>query len=82
MHRGLGITEEPRLRFVSLYMKALAESDLPEDAPFRETVASHVEFGTRVAMQNSNARSDDELHPLREEPHWTWPGDESNEGSA
>jgi hemoglobin len=24
-------------------------------------------------MQNSNATTDDELHPLREVPHWTWP---------
>jgi hemoglobin len=35
-----------------------------------------VEFGTGVAMQNSNARTDKELHPLREVPRWTWAGDE------
>jgi hemoglobin len=27
-------------------------------------------------MQNSHAGSDDELHPLREVPRWTWAGDE------
>ena len=37
----------------------------------------HIEFGTQVAMQNSNAGTDDELHPLREVPHWTWPGDDA-----
>ena len=26
-------------------------------------------------MQNSNAATDDELHPLREVPLWTWEGD-------
>jgi len=26
-------------------------------------------------MQNSNATTDDELHPLREVPRWTWEGD-------
>jgi hemoglobin len=26
-------------------------------------------------MRNSNATTDDELHPLREVPRWTWPGD-------
>jgi hypothetical protein len=36
----------------------------------------HVEFGSKVAMQNSHAESDDELHPLREVPRWTWAGDE------
>jgi hemoglobin len=32
----------------------------------------HIEFGTHVATQNSNAATDDELHPLREVPLWTW----------
>jgi hemoglobin len=34
-----------------------------------------VEFGTKVAMQNSHATTDAELHPLREVPRWTWSGD-------
>jgi hemoglobin len=38
-------------------------------------VREHVEFGTQVAMQNSNATTDEELHPLREVPRWTWPGE-------
>lgn len=73
VHRHLGIREEQRQRFVELYMAALDEADLPDDRPFREAVRSHVEFGSRVAMQNSNAHSDAELHPLREVPHWQWP---------
>jgi hemoglobin len=36
----------------------------------------HVEFGSRVAMQNSHAGTDEQLHPLREVPRWTWAGDE------
>jgi hemoglobin len=50
---------------------------MPADAPFRKAVMEHIEFGTQVAMQNSNARTDDELHPLRELPHWTWSGDDA-----
>ena len=42
----------------------------------REAVREHVEFGSRVATQNSHAATDDELHPLREVPRWTWAGDE------
>jgi hemoglobin len=38
-------------------------------------VRSHLEFGSQVAVQNSNATNDDELHPLRELPRWTWDGD-------
>jgi hypothetical protein len=30
-------------------------------------------LGSRVAMQNSNATSDAELHPQREVPIWDWP---------
>ena len=76
VHRGLEITEEQRLRFVELYAAALDAARLPDDAPFREAVLEHVEFGTQVAKQNSNARTDEELHPLREVPRWTWAGDD------
>jgi hemoglobin len=75
VHRHHKITEEQRLRFVELYMEALDAVGMPDDEPFRAAVREHVEFGSRVAMQNSHAESDDELHPLREVPRWTWPGD-------
>jgi hemoglobin len=81
VHRGLKITEEQRRRFVELYVRALDEAEMPSDPAFREAVRAHVEFGTSVAMQNSHAASDDELHPLREVPRWTWPyDDESRHG--
>jgi hemoglobin len=76
VHRRLQITEEQRQRFVELYMAALDAAGMPDDEPFRQAVRSHVEFGSQVAMQNSNAVSDAELHPLREVPLWTWPGDD------
>ncbi|MBD2897321.1 group II truncated hemoglobin [Actinomadura nitritigenes] len=73
VHRHLKITEEQRRRFVELYMAAADTVGMPGDAPFRQALLEHVEFGTRVAMQNSHAETDDELHPLREVPHWDWP---------
>jgi hemoglobin len=76
VHRGLAITEEQRRRFVELYVAALDAAGMPDDAPFREALLEHVEFGTEVAKQNSHARTDEELHPLREVPRWTWPGDD------
>jgi hemoglobin len=75
VHRGLAITEEQRERFVELYMAALDAAGLPDDEPFRRAVREHVEFGSRVAMQNSNAKTDADLNPLREVPRWTWDGD-------
>jgi len=72
VHRGLRITDEQRDRFVQVYLESLDEADLPDDEPFRAAVRSHVEFGSRVAQQNSLAETDEELHPLREVPHWDW----------
>jgi hemoglobin len=75
VHRGLRITEEQRQRFVELYMAAMDAVGMPDDEPFRRAVREHVDFGSRVALQNSNAETDEDLHPLREVPRWTWDGD-------
>ena len=75
VHRGLKITEAQRQRFIELYVAALDAAELPDDPEFRAAVLEHLDFGTRVAMQNSRAETDAELHPLREVPRWTWPHD-------
>jgi hemoglobin len=72
VHRHLNITEAQRERFVDLFRTALDNSDMPTDQRFRDAVMEHIEFGTYVATQNSKAATDDELHPLREVPLWTW----------
>jgi hemoglobin len=77
VHRGLHIKEEQRARFVELYMAALDKAGTPQDEAFRKAVREHVEFGSRVAVQNSNAATDAQLHPLRSVPKWTWSGDKS-----
>lgn len=77
VHRHLEISEEQRQRFVELYMVALDAVGAPNDVAFRDAVREHVEFGSRVAMQNSHAETDAELHPLREVPRWRWAGDEA-----
>jgi hemoglobin len=76
VHRGLHITEEQRRRFVQLYTQALDDVGITDDPDFRAAVLEHVEFGTQVALQNSNAETDAELHPLREVPRWTWVHDD------
>jgi hemoglobin len=75
VHRHRKITDEQRDRFITLYLEALDEAGLPDDEPFRAAVREHVEFGARVAQQNSWAETDSELHPIREVPTWRWPGD-------
>jgi hemoglobin len=77
VHRGLRITEAQRQRFVELYLDALDKAEMPTDPAFRHAVREHIEFGSQVAKQNSNAETDEQLHPLREVPGWTWPGETS-----
>jgi hemoglobin len=72
VHRHLKITDEQRERFVRLYMESLDEAGLPSDVRFRETVRSHIEFGARVAQQNSWAETEADLHPIRSVPRWNW----------
>ena len=76
VHRGCRITEEQRQRFVELYMAALDATEMPSDPAFRGAVREHLEFGSKVAMQILHAETEDQLHPLREVPRWTWPGDD------
>jgi hemoglobin len=73
VHRHLEITDLQRERFVELYLEAIDEAGLPTDVPFRQAVRSHLEFGSRVAQQNSRAKSDGDLHPIRAVPRWQWP---------
>ena len=73
-HRHLRITEQQRRRFVDLYLAAADTAGLPVDEPFRRALREHVEFGSRVAVQNSHARTDADLHPLRQVPRWQWDG--------
>ncbi|MFD0362704.1 group II truncated hemoglobin [Nocardia sp. GCM10030253] len=76
VHRNLAITDEQRRRFVELYVEAFEEAGLMDNDAFRAAVRSHAEFGSEVAQQNSHAKTDEELHPIREVPRWTWDGDD------
>jgi hemoglobin len=77
VHRHLKITDEQRERFVALYMETLDEAGLPNDEPFQEVVRFHLEFGSRVAQENSWAETDADLHPIRDVPRWQWPASSS-----
>ena len=72
VHRHLQISDVQRERFVSAYLEALDEAQMPDDERFRRAVREHVEFGAKVAQQNSWATTDDELNPIRSVPKWTW----------
>lgn len=69
-HRGLGITAEQRLRFVTLLSRAADLADLPTDPEFRAALMGYAEWGTRLAVHNSGDAPDVAEHaPV---PRWGW----------
>jgi CDGSH-type Zn-finger protein/truncated hemoglobin YjbI len=69
-HIGKGITEEWRARWVSLLLRAASEAGLPNDPEFRSAFQSYIEWGSRLAVENSQAESRPPPHmPM---PHWDW----------
>jgi hemoglobin len=70
MHRGLAITPELRLRFVTLLSHAADLSGLPDDPEFRAALMGYAEWGTRLAVHNSQPGADVVEHaPV---PRWGW----------
>jgi len=52
-HRGLAITSEEGFRFVSLLSLAAEDAGLPDDPEFRSALMAYAEWGSRLAMHNS-----------------------------
>ncbi|GIF74842.1 group II truncated hemoglobin [Asanoa siamensis] len=69
-HRNLGITPEHRYRFASLMSLAADDAALPADPEFRAALVGYLEWGTRIAMANSQPGATPVEHaPV---PHWGW----------
>ena len=69
-HRGLAITGEQRFRFASLMSLAADDAGLPDDPEFRSALVAYLEWGTRLAMHNSQPGAEVAEHaPV---PRWGW----------
>jgi hemoglobin len=69
-HHDLAITPEQRLRFATLMSLAADDAGLPADPEFRSAFMAYVEWGTRLAMHNSQPGADvPQQAPV---PHWGW----------
>jgi hemoglobin len=69
-HRDLGITAEQRHRFASTMSLAADDADLPPDPEFRAALVGYLEWGTRLAQENSQSGADVVEHaPV---PRWGW----------
>jgi len=69
-HRGLAISEEQRFRFASLMTPAADEASLPDDPEFRSAFVAYVEWGTRLALANS--QPDAAVAEHAPAPRWGW----------
>jgi hemoglobin len=69
-HHGLSITEAHRRRWVSLICDAADDAGLPTDPEFRSAFVAYIEWGTRLALVNSQPGA----HPPTQAPvpHWGW----------
>jgi len=69
-HRNLAITQEQRAAFVSTMSLAADDAGLPADPEFRSALLAYLEWGTRLAFENSQVDSTPvETAPV---PIWGW----------
>jgi CDGSH-type Zn-finger protein/truncated hemoglobin YjbI len=69
-HLGKCLTEEMRARWVALLTRSAMDAGLPNDPEFRSAFGSYLEWGSRLAVENSQTTS----HPPAgmPMPHWDW----------
>ncbi len=69
-HRDLGIRPEQRLRFATLMSQAADDAGLPGDPEFRAALVGYLEWGTRLAQENSQPGA--AVVPEAPVPRWGW----------
>jgi hemoglobin len=69
-HHGLAITPEQRLQFVTLLSQAADLVNLPDDPEFRAAIMGYAEWGTRIALHNSQPGA--KVAPHAPVPRWGW----------
>ncbi len=69
-HHGLTITEAHRRRWVTLICDAADDAGLPTDPEFRSAFVAYIEWGTRLALTNTQP----DAHPPAQAPvpRWGW----------
>jgi CDGSH-type Zn-finger protein/truncated hemoglobin YjbI len=69
-HAGKAITEAQRERWVTLLRRSADEAGLPRDAEWRAAFVAYLEWGSRLALENSQPGAKPPLHmPM---PRWWW----------
>jgi truncated hemoglobin YjbI len=69
-HLGRSLTEEQRARWAQLMCRCADEAGLPADPEFRAAFVSYIEWGSRIAVENSTPGAKPPTHmPV---PRWWW----------
>lgn len=69
-HIAKRLNDAMRGRWVALLLQSAHEAGLPNDAEFRSAFQAYIEWGTRLAVENSQTDARPPLHmPM---PHWDW----------
>ena len=69
-HVGKQITPEQRARWASYMLRSAEDAGLPADAEFRAAFVAYIEWGSRIAMENSAAGA--KPPPNMPVPKWWW----------
>ncbi|MTD16001.1 oxidoreductase [Nakamurella sp. YIM 132087] len=69
-HIDLGISDEQRFRFATLMSRAADDAGMPADPEFRAALVGYLEWGTRLAVANSQPGA----APVTDAPvpRWGW----------
>ena len=70
-HLSKHLTESHRKRWVQLLLDTAEEINLPDDPEFRSAFVAYIEWGTRIAVINSNATALD-MNLNEPMPMWGW----------
>jgi hemoglobin len=70
-HVGRALTETQRKRWVQLLLECADELGVPSDPEFRSALVGYLEWGTRLAVINSQPGADVSGVP-QEMPKWGW----------
>jgi hemoglobin len=69
-HLGRHLTQPQRAHWVRLLLETADEVGLPEDPEFRSAFVSYLEWGSRLAVINSQPGA--AVDPEAEMPRWGW----------
>jgi hemoglobin len=70
-HLGRNLNHDQRKRWLALMLETADEAGLPDDPEFRAAFVGYLEWGTRLAVQNSQAgvSAPTDNPPM---PSWNW----------